>query len=93
MKELEFIKITKRNFSISVHVLMIEWDGPHTSISSWVEKEKLLKDAEQPQIDKAIQRALKDKTYFRKCKRCKELNPIGQMHDIRTCQCCADIIY
>jgi hypothetical protein len=72
-----------------LEVETISWDG-HIPSGNWVRFEPLPPNAGQIEINAAMERALADGQFFNRCETCKELNPLGWMHDSAICQGCAE---
>ncbi|HDZ8837458.1 hypothetical protein [Aeromonas veronii] len=53
-------------------------EGSEGKVTPWVE------------VDKAVERVLKNRHFFRVCGGCRLLHPVGHMHDDFTCQSCAE---
>ncbi|EKP0294308.1 TPA: hypothetical protein ACSCX2_003511 [Aeromonas veronii] len=59
------------------HIRNVFTEGSEGKLISWVE------------VDKAVEKLLNNRRYFRVCGRCRTLNPIGWMHDDFACSGCA----
>ncbi|MFT7620611.1 MAG: hypothetical protein ACI97A_004268 [Planctomycetota bacterium] len=75
---------------LSLEVLMISWDGPHSPISEWRQAETLEPDPSQAKIDRAVKAVLSNPNFFRVCYMCEQRNPVGWMHSEDVCQGCAE---
>jgi hypothetical protein len=85
--KLEFIRLSPDGSRLQVKT--ISCDG-HVPTDTWVDYEPIPEDASPADIDAAMNKALADKRYFRRCQKCQTLNPIGWMEDSRICQSCAE---
>jgi len=74
----------------TVQVMKISWKGSHTPISKWVDFGPILKSADALEINTIIEQAMSCEKFFRRCEKCRELKPIGWMHDKEICQSCAE---
>ncbi len=84
----EFIRVAPSGRR--VQVAMISWNGPHTPSTEWVNFRSIPENTTPDEIEKAMNQALARKSYFLRCQTCKQLNPLGWMHDDRICQGCAE---
>ena len=86
--EREFVRTERSPRGTQLWVQTIEWEGPHTPVSTWVplgEPSPMTAD----QVEKKRKRLLSNRRYFRRCSSCEQLNPVGWMHGASLCQGCA----
>lgn len=83
----QFIRVSPSGDRLEV--LVISWDG-HTPVDAWVNFELLPEGAGRVEIEAATEKALGSKRFFRRCRRCKQLKPLGWMNDSKMCQSCAE---
>lgn len=84
--KLEFIRLFPDGSRLQVNT--ISWNG-HVPTDAWINYERISKDASPSDVDAAMNKALADTRYFRRCQKCQTLNPIGWMNDSKICQECA----
>jgi len=86
----DFIRTGKTSTSVEFYVRHISWEqGPDKPREIWYLVSRIEGSPDENQIRKETARILSDKRYFKRCKKCKGLNPVGLMHDAKTCQRCA----
>ena len=85
----QFIRIAEFKGYLYFIVTKIEWPGPSEprSFPEIVSRLEIPSDGDP--ISKEQLRISELKKYFRRCEDCRELNPVGWMHDSRICQHCA----
>lgn len=86
----EFIKVYKDRDQVRFYVRRIDWDGPHTPITTTVNVSSFDGEMDDEAIRAEVMRISKDSKHFRRCKECGERNPFGWMHDSKICQSCAE---
>lgn len=79
------IRVSKGYDSITIEVLTISWEGPHTPISDWVVYKELPLDCK---LNIEIHTLLRSK-YFGYCESCNSYSLEGHMYDKKMCQGCA----
>ena len=85
--KLEFIRLSPDGSRLQIKT--ISWDG-HDPMDAWIDFEPIDENASPTDVDAAMNKALADKRYFRRCQKCQTLNPIGWMDDSKICQSCAE---
>ena len=85
----EFISIDSYPGKATFHVAKISWDG-HTPNREWVKHSEVEGELTDTKKDTVISKILSDKKFFKICKECSEVNPVGWMHDSKICQSCAE---
>ncbi len=86
----QFIRVEPSERGARILVCTIDWDDPHTPVSTWVEGRIMARDTPAADLDRAIDELLAHRRYFRVCEECGERNPDGWMHTDRICQRCAE---
>ena len=84
--KLEFIRLSPDGSHLQVKT--ISWDG-HDPMDAWIDYQIDGVESCEHDVDAAMNKALADKRYFRRCQKCQTLNPIGWMNDSKICQECA----
>ncbi|MGL5041009.1 MAG: hypothetical protein ACRC6D_13100 [Aeromonas sp.] len=80
----QFGETQKQNDTFDIHLSTLlpnglyETDDGSGKVTSWAE------------IEKAINKLLNNRRYFRVCGRCRTLNPVGWMYDEFACSGCAE---
>jgi hypothetical protein len=83
-----YIKILKGD-PIEIQVARFKWRGPHERIALWDIYKQLPKDSSDYDIQKVVNRLLKNRKYFRKCNVCSDINHISLMNwDVDVCITC-----
>jgi hypothetical protein len=85
----EFISIDSLPNKTTFHVGCIVWDG-HTPDIKWKKYSELDGEISDTIKDSQLFEILSDTKFFRVCKECSEMNPVGWMHDKHICQSCAE---
>lgn len=78
---------TAEGWSFDVDVIC--WPHPSSPESGWIPFRKWKTAPDAARLQKARTAALGDPRFFRTCSMCHELNNVGHMHDLKTCQSCA----
>ena len=86
----EFVRVGGDSGGVTVAVRIIEWEGPHSPVSSWRIVRRLGPEPPREEVDRAIASVLNDERFFRICATCREKNPNGWMHGTSLCQACAE---
>lgn len=86
----KFIRVTREPGKTQIDACVIEWPEPHTPTHHWTSATELTPSASEQDIATAIDAVLRDKRFFRVCKRCGVRNPDGWMHSRTICQSCAE---
>jgi|AP86_3_1055499.scaffolds.fasta_scaffold63399_2 hypothetical protein len=93
----EFIKVYKDVDQVRFYVRMIDWEGPHTPTTTIVNVSTFDGEMDEAAVRAEVLRISRNRKYFRRCKECSELKPVGWMHDSKICQSCAernhDVVY
>lgn len=89
----EFTRVCRSADSLVIEVAQIDWEGSHTPIRSWTSAVTLAAAATPAAIQDARFALLASRRYFRICRRCRERQPLGWMHDGAVCQSCAEKYY
>lgn len=74
----------------SFQVCVVRWPHPSTPESGWVSFRKWKTAPDANRLKKARTAALSRPRFFRTCSVCHELANAGHMHDLQTCQSCAE---
>ena len=85
----EFIRIEYTPDAVHLRVAVIGWPSPSKPETHWRQAKSLPPDAGEAEIQEAVAAILANKRFFRECRKCGELNPVGWMHDRTMCQSCA----
>ena len=85
----EFIRVCESDRCKTVQVLRITGDSPSRPTTYWRVVLRLPPDASRTVVLKARREVLKNPKHFATCAECRELNPVGWMHDEEICQACA----
>ena len=85
----DFVRWKTRKRKVALEVGVVEWDCQTPRIE-WHTAEIFESNPSPEQKDAAIGRLLRNKTYFRVCSRCFEINNIGHMGYKGVCQSCAE---
>ena len=85
----EFIRIERTPAAVLMHVADIRWPSPSEPETIWRQAKRLPAGVGEAEIHEAVAAILGNKRFFRECKKCGLLNPVGCMHDRTTCQGCA----
>lgn len=86
----EFIITNKNSYNIEILIKEIFWESPHSPNTRLTVAKTLDIDVTKAELESEIKKVVRNKKYFQECKMCKELNPLGWMHDIEICQSCAE---
>lgn len=86
----EFIRVTREPGKTQIDAYVIEWPEPHTPTHRWAPAAVLALSATEQDIAAVIEAVLRDKRFFRVCKRCHTRNPGGWMHSKTICQSCVE---
>lgn len=86
---LEFIRMETLDNKTAFHVGTITWDG-HSPSMEWTSCSEIDGTLTDIKKEEEIDKILSNTKFFRYCKECSQLNPVGWMHDKRTCQNCAE---
>ena len=84
----EFVRVSPSGKRLEV--TRISWGSYHTPTGEWIDAGPLAENADQSEIDAKMVRILACKRFFRRCRICNELKPLGWMHDTEVCQSCAE---
>lgn len=68
----------------------VKWNGPHSPELYYTPFRQWKKIPTDSMLARARQAALRDRRFFVICKRCKQINNVGHMHDSNICQGCAE---
>lgn len=85
----EFVRTNRSGEGTAIEVASISWPSPHEPRIIWAPAQTLPPNALSSLVEEARMAALHDTRFFHRCDLCKELNPLGWMHDERICQGCA----
>ena len=87
----EFITVHRKGNEMSISVRMIEWRGPHAPTTNTVNAVSITGHATDEMIQTEIGSILRNPIYFRNCKECGQLNPVGWMNAMEDiCDRCAE---
>ena len=75
----DFIRVQHSSDAISLKVCSIGWNHPCSPHSTWSEFARLPADADQSEIDAAIQKVLTNPDFFSVCEECNRRLPDGWM--------------
>ena len=65
---------------IVIQVARIEWHGPHDPCTFWDTFKELPKESTDDDIQKVIDKLMKSRKYFKKCKACSEIKLAGHLN-------------
>jgi hypothetical protein len=65
---------------IEIKVARLRWNGPHEPITYWETYEQLPKDSTDPEIQKVVDKLMKSRRYFKKCKICSQIKLAGHLN-------------
>ncbi len=71
-------------------VATIGWEGVYTPVVTWRVFRRWKREPTEASIARARAAALKNRTLFRLCELCDEINTAGHMHSASVCQGCAE---
>ena len=86
----DFIRVERTVEGVQFFVCSVSWDGPHTPVMNWSWVTRIGGSVTDEQMAAEVTRILDDRKHFTRCGECRELNPLGWMHDERICQSCAE---
>ncbi|MGR5067220.1 hypothetical protein [Vibrio alfacsensis] len=81
----DHIRVTRTALGITIKVLTIDWDEPHTPVGKWITLKELPLDCK---IEVEYAKVLRSK-HFGFCDYCFTYNNTGHMFEKRMCQSCA----
>lgn len=85
----EFVRVTRKEKAVEFRVCKITWDGPHSPVGNWKLYSTIRFPLSEREIASEIDCILADKRYFRRCCKCRALNPTGWMGG-ETCHRCME---
>ncbi len=86
----DFMRVAEGDGESRLEIGIVEWSGPHSPKLHWKTYRTWSKPPNPEQLSAARRSALQDTRFFSVCRKCGEQNNAGHMHDIETCQACAE---
>lgn len=85
-----YIRVKRGNKKLVLQVINIDWDGPHTAVSTWKTVKTLDTSATLAELDAEAQKILATPRLFGYCSICKKHCLQGHMYSDSHCYCCAE---
>jgi formylmethanofuran dehydrogenase subunit E len=89
----KFIKVEKRENETVILVCSVQWKSSYEPVLQWTVAKTLETNSLKSEVDRQVNKILKDKRYFCVCSECGECNQVGQtmmLQDKCLCHGCAE---